>query len=152
KFRTEAQFQCPTHRIFISPRTFEYEHERENMLWSGEEDLGLWDCIKAPGVKRESRMARDNSEDAVTWNVFRYLETHGLVGEFLKVVAKAPVTTIPRLVYWSFCQSRRKPWQPLLEAATTFGERSDGRSEPDLIVEDDDMLAFVENKVLSGNR
>ena len=33
-----------------------------------------------------------------------------------------------------------------------FGERIDRRSEPDLIVDDCNVLAFVENKWLSGNR
>ena len=74
------------------------------------------------------------------------------MGEFLNLVAGEKIAKNPRLVYWSYCQVSSKPWQPLIEAATTFGERSDRRSEPDLIVEDDDVLAFVENKVLSGNR
>lgn len=151
-FRADAQFQCPVHRIFISPSTFEYENERENMLWTADDDLALWTCIKAKGVKRESRIARDNSEDAVTWNIFRYLEKQGLIGEFLNLVAGERIAKNPRLVYWSFCQVSRKPWQPLLDSATTFGESIARRSEPDLIVDDDDVLAFVENKVRADNR
>jgi len=152
KFLASPAFQCPFHRIYISPSTFEYEHEQENLLWSGEDDLALWKCIKAPGVKRESRMARDNSEDAVTWNVFRYLERHVLIGEFVNLTAGKHVAKNPSVVYWSFCQINRKPWQPLLDAAMTFGERIDRRSEPDIIFEDDNLLVFVENKWLSGNK
>lgn len=153
RFKADPGFRCPTHCIFISPTTFQYEQDRENLLWATEDDLALWHCIGAKDVKRDSRrMARDNSEDAVTWNVFRYLEKHGLVGEFVNLVAGGKPAKNPRLVYWSFCQASRKAWQPLLQAARTFGERIARRSEPDLIVDDDDVLAFVENKLTSGNR
>lgn len=152
KFVTSSIFQCPAHRIYISPSTFQYEHEQENMLWTKEDDLALWKCIKTPGVKRESRIARDNSEDGVTWNVFRYLERHGLIGEFINLAAGESVAKNPRVVYWSFCQVSREPWHFLLDTATIFGEKIDRRSEPDIIVEDDDLIAFVENKWLSGNK
>jgi hypothetical protein len=152
KFRAASSFQCPDHRIFISPSTFEYAADTESMLWAGDDDLALWKCIKTPGVKRESRMARDNSEDGMTWNVFRYLERHGLTGEFINAAAGEQVARNPRVVYWSFCQTSKKPWQPLLDAATTFGERIERRSEPDIIVDDADLLVFAENKWLSGNR
>jgi hypothetical protein len=152
RFRAASSFQCPVHRIYISPSTFEYPAETENMLWAGDDDLALWKCIKTPGVKRESRMARDNSEDGVTWNVLRYLERNDLIGEFVNAAAGEEIAKNPHVVYWSFCQTSRNPWQPLLDAATTFGERIDRRSEPDIIVDDADILVFAENKWLSGNR
>jgi len=37
-------------------------------------------------VKKESRMARDNSEDAVSWNVFRFLERNNLIEGFLSSI------------------------------------------------------------------
>jgi hypothetical protein len=151
KFRAVAAFQCPVHGIYISPSTFEYEDEKDNMLWTKTDDLALLERIKVPGVKRESRMARDNSEDSVTWNIFRYLETHNLIANFIKLTAGEHVARNPSVIYWSFCQTSKKPWQPLLEAATTFGERIGRHSEPDIIVNDDGVLAFVENKWLSGN-
>lgn len=151
RFRAAGTFQCPVHRIYISPTTFQYAAETENMLWTQADDLALWGSVTAPGVKRESRMARDNSEDSVTWNVFRYLERHGLIGEFINLIAGERIAKNPRCIYWSFCQTSRKPWQPLLDAATAFGERVERRSEPDIVVDDDDLLAFVENKWLSGN-
>ena len=70
-FKREDRFRCPVHNIYISPSTFEYQSELDNLLWKDEVDLDLLKRIKK--VKRESRIARDNSEDAVTWNVFRFL-------------------------------------------------------------------------------
>jgi len=151
-FRMEARFTCPAHRICISPSTFEYLDEQDNMLWTSEADLRLWACIKAKGVKRESRMARDNSEDAVTWNVFRYLEANGLIGKFINSLAAKQISQNPRVVYWSFCQASQKPLPALIAAASTFGEDAHRRSEPDVILDDDNVLIFVESKVLAGNR
>ena len=74
-FKREEGFKCPTHDIYISPSTFEYKSELDNLHWKDENDLILFNNIK--NVKRESRVARDNSEDAVTWNVFRFLVRHG---------------------------------------------------------------------------
>jgi hypothetical protein len=44
---TEARFQCPEHRIYISPTTFEYPDEKHNLLWKNEADLALLEKIKA---------------------------------------------------------------------------------------------------------
>jgi len=71
-FKREERFKCLKHNIYISPSTFEYQSELDNLLWKNKADLDLFKRIKK--VKRESRIARDNSEDAVTWNVFRFLE------------------------------------------------------------------------------
>lgn len=151
-FRKQTRFICPVHRICISPSTFEYPDERDNMLWTSDADMRLWNCIKAKGVKRESRMARDNSEDALTWNVFRYLESNGQIGEFIDRMASERLSQNPRVVYWSYCQSNRKPFPPLVSAASTFGEHVDRRSEPDVILDDDNVLVFIECKLSAGNR
>jgi len=66
-FKRESRFQCPIHKIYLSPSTFEYESKEDNLLWTDCEDISLLDKISK--VKRESRMARENSEDALTWNV-----------------------------------------------------------------------------------
>lgn len=151
-FQKETRFTCPVHRICISPSTFEYPDERDNMLWTSAADLLLWNCIKAKGVKRESRIARDNSEDALTWNVFRYLEASRLIGGFIDSLACVPISHDPRVVYWSYCQSSCKPFPSLLSAASTFGEHVDRRSEPDVILDDDKVLVFVECKLSAGNK
>lgn len=152
RFLKESRFICQKHGICISPSTFEYPNEQCNMLWATEEDLRLWNCIKAKGVKRESRTARDNSEDALTWNVFRYLELSHTIGDFIDFVASERISHNPRVVYWSFCQATQRPFQPLLDAASAFGENIARRSEPDVIIDDEKVLMFVESKLSAGNR
>lgn len=147
-----ASFLCHDHGIYISPSTFEYVVESENLLWAEAVDLALLDKIKQPGIKRENRIARDNSEDAVSWNVFRHLERQSLLNRFVDLVWDNPIAESPALIYWSYCQKSGAAWTELVDAAPRFGERVSQRSEPDLIIDDSKVLLFIENKFGSGNR
>lgn len=148
-FRTEPDFLCKTHRIFISPTTFEYADYRDNLLWTSAGDIDLLNLIF--DVKRESRMARDNSEDALTWNVIRYLEHSQTLGPWLESIAGAPVRN-PQVIYWSYCQRAGTTWPLLTEARNVFGEAPQRGSEPDIIVESEDVLYWIEAKFLSSNK
>ena len=147
-FRTTPEYYCPEHRIYISPSTFEYGDLRDNLLWFSSEDERLLTAIS--GVKRESRMTRDNSEDALTWNVFRFLEQSKLLAGWLGHLTNEPVLN-PRIMYWSYCQDTGNTWEPLEQARTEFGEAQHRGSEPDIIVETDHELFWIEAKFLSGN-
>jgi len=155
-FKKESQFQCPEHRIYISPSTFEYEREEENLLWTDDSDMMLFSAIKT--VKRESRIARENSEDAVTWNVFRYLERQSLLPAFLNDYFSTSINTA-ELILWSFSRQeyysandqKYTGWSELNSARLTFGETIARGSEPDIIINTDKALIFIEAKVTSGN-
>ncbi len=148
-FRREPQFQCPSHGIYISPSTFEYQNESDNFLWQDPEDIALFREIGT--VKRESRMARDNSEDALTWNVFRYLEKTSQVDQSLSSLVDASVIA-PRIVYWSYSQNAQSVWPELARARAEFGEHPTRSSEPDLIVVSDTALFFIEAKLTATNK
>jgi hypothetical protein len=143
-FRRDKRFLCEEHGIYISPSTFEYEDEAENILWDFEL---LADHMKS---KRESRIGRDNSEDAVTWNVFRFLERQNLLLPYLSSLSNMPLREAEP-VYWSHDLKTKKPWTPLWNAREIFeGEPSRG-SEPDLIVQTDQILFFIEAKLTASN-
>jgi hypothetical protein len=55
--------------------------------------------IKA--VKRESRMARERSEDALTWNVFRYLQKHDLIFQAMERFTGEYLVD-PEMIFWSY--------------------------------------------------
>jgi hypothetical protein len=147
-FKREERFKCPRHNIYISPSTFEYQSELDNLLWKDKADLDLFKKIKT--VKRESRIARDNSEDAVTWNVFRFLERNNLIeiilGSILGVTLKSA-----EAIYWSYSQRENSSWSELNQAREEFGEEIRRSSEPDIIIKTDDALLFVEAKLTAGN-
>ena len=139
---------CVEHGIFISPSTFEYVDELDNLLWRGDEDRELLRRIK--GVKRECRMGRENSEDAATWNVFRFLERENLLGSVLSSLAGLKLVN-PEIVYWSYSQREWGTYSLLNEARKEFGEAVNRGSEPDLIILAENALLFIEAKLMAGN-
>jgi hypothetical protein len=148
-FKRKPEFQCPNHKIYISPTTFEYPEESDNFLWTSAEDQRLQKNIKK--VKRESRMARDNSEDALSWNVFRYLETANQLSDLLSSITQSSVSSIEP-IYWSYSQMDHGVWSPLVDARSEFGEDPQRSSEPDIIVESDKAIFFIEAKFTAGNK
>jgi len=147
-FRREKKFKCPKHNIYISPSTFEYEGELDNLLWKDKADLHLFEKIKR--VKRESRIARDRSEDAVTWNVFRFLERNNLVETTLSPLIGVTLKS-SQVIYWSYSQRKNSSWSELDEARDEFGEEEGRGSEPDIIIKTNTGLLFVEAKLTAGN-
>ena len=147
-FRKGDRFRCPKHNIFISPSTFEYSDESDNFLWKEKSDIELFKRIKK--VKRESRMARDNSEDAVSWNVFRFLERNDLLEGFLSLITGLYHES-SEVIYWSYSQKQNKVLPELNEARREFGEAIRRGSEPDIIIRTDKALFFIEAKLTAGN-
>ena len=148
-FKCDPQFQCPKHQIYISPSTFEYPSKLDNLLWKDKEDQALLQAIRS--VKRESRMARDNSEDAVSWNVFRYLEKTNQLSDAMSSFIGSPITN-SEVIYWSYSQNVCGIWPKLIEACKEFGEHLARRSEPDLIVISDSALFWIEAKLTATNK
>ncbi len=147
-FRCLEEFKCQTHGIYISPSTFEYSNRLDNILWKDKQDIELLNNIC--NVKRESyRLARDNSEDAVTWNVFRYLEKYSLK-RLLSEIAGYAIED-PEIIYWSYCQPEKALWSKLQRARLEFETNPNKGSEPDLIVRANNALFFIEAKVNANN-
>lgn len=149
RFKTSNEFMCQEHGIHISPSTFEYSSELDNMLWKERDDLELFEKIKE--VKRESRIARDNSEDAVSWNVFRFLERNNLVDGFLSSLIGSNIN-LSDVIYWSYSQAEGSSSSVLNKARREFGETIARGSEPDIIIKTNKALFFIEAKVTAGNK
>lgn len=148
-FRREDRFKCQRHDIYISPSTFEYQNELDNLLWKDECDLNLLHRIKA--VKRESRFARDNSEDAVTWNIFRFLEKNNMLRCFFEKRLKTIVEE-PEIIYWSYSQSQDGFWCMLEKVRDIFELFPSKGSEPDLIIICRNLLIIIEVKLKASNK
>jgi len=151
-YKRDERFKCPAHNIYISPTTFEYSDYRDNLLWKEPTDLCLLKRIKS--VKRENRISWDNSEDAVSWNVFRFLEKNNMIHEFLRLINSLTFNS-PEIIYWGYNQKEHIPknygWSRLNEARKEFGETIRRGSEPDIIIETNDSLCFIEAKLTSNN-
>jgi len=148
-FKRADKFKCPNHNIYISPSTFEYQNELDNLLWKEEADLDLFKRIKT--VKRESRIARDNSEDAVTWNVFRFFEKKNHVSASLSEVIGV-TAKMPEVIYWSYSQSQDGTWDMLDKGRKEFELVPSKGSEPDIIILCRDALIIIESKLTATNK
>lgn len=147
-FRRAPEFLCPAHRLYIGRSTFEYESDTDNLLSQTPDDLKFLAAVRH--WKRESRMARERSEDALTWNVFRHLETSGRLGPWLASLIGVRAS-LAAVHYWSFDASTGDAWAPLAEARSAFGELEGRGSEPDLVITTDNAHVWVEAKLGSSN-
>lgn len=147
--KNDSRFICPKHMISISPSTFVYQNILENLLWNETQDKELLERIKKP--KRENRMNHDNSEDAVSWNVFRFLEKNDLIKGFLNLIT-GHIQNSSQVIYWSYSQKENAEWSELNKAREEFGEEIMRSSEPDIIIKTDKALFFIEAKLLAGNK
>jgi hypothetical protein len=147
-FQRSRDFFCTKHSIYISASTFEYENSTDNLLWKNKADLDLFQ--KFALVKRESRIARDNSEDALTWNVFRFLEKENLLSNYLSKFSNVNETN-PKVIYWSYSQSEKAAWSKLVQARQEFERNPAKGSEPDLIIKSDKTLFVIEAKLNALN-
>jgi hypothetical protein len=148
QFKRAGRFRCPEHNIYISPSTFEYEYAIDNLLWHNAEDLRILNEIGRAGPG--SGMARDNDEDAIAWNVFRYLERSNLTAAVMGRLAAAELED-PEVIYWSNHRGEGSSWSELEKARREFGESPREGTEPDLIIDSAGTLLFIEPKLLSDN-
>lgn len=144
------QYLCKEHKIYITPTTFIYEDLKDNSLWHDAEDKDLLGkIIEHKRVK--GQLHHDNSEDAVTWNVFGFLERSELLSEFLSKLCNSPVAN-PEIIYWSYSQSQQNVWNELQNARKEFEESPQRSSEPDIIVRSDDAIFFIEAKLKASSK
>lgn len=143
-----GRYRCPEHGIYISPATFEYEYAVDNLLWHGAEDLRILNGTGQAGPG--SAMARDNGEDAIIWNVFRFLDKTNLVSPVLGTLAEVELDH-PRVIYWSFHPGEGSNWSQLEAARREFGEKPKNAAAPEIIIDAQNAVLFVVPKLLSEN-
>ena len=125
-----------------------YDDFSRNLLWKDTDDRTRLDAILRG--KRESRMGHEHSEDAVTWNVFRFLERHSCSSRAIKSICLCPAEE-PQSIFWTTHNGCL--WEPYRVCSDQIPEKSIARSESDLIfVWQHKLLVVVEAKFRSANR
>jgi len=144
----KRRFKCPEHNIYISASTFEYQYLIDNLLWHSAEELDI--LGRVDGGRKGSRMAADNSAEAVVWNVMRYMERNRLIAPIMKHRLGVDLRD-PEVFYWTQGGKGEKGWTPFREAQKEFGESAGKSSVPDVIVHSEDALVFVKAKLVGEN-
>jgi hypothetical protein len=143
---------CPTHRINVHATrggfTYVYDDSFRNLLWVEADDRQRLQAILRG--KRESRMGHEHSEDAVTWNVFRFFERHGCLSGAVRRICSCP-TVEPLTIFWTTHGDRL--WEPYRLCSDQIPEKATARSESDLILLwEHKLLVVIEAKFRSPNR
>lgn len=146
-FRTTSEYRCPLHRIYVAANTFAYEREVDNLLWTAEDDLALLHGGRPRG--RDLGLTHDNSERALTWNVFRWLEVSGALPAFLESTLARAVATVD-LVYWGYSPEREGVCMPLVRARNAFHEEDADAIEPAVLIDTGDTLIAVDPRMGPG--
>ncbi len=136
----------PRARFRASP-TFVLADPLENLIVGSELVSGL-----VSGGKAESRMANENSEDAVTWNVFRSLQEAERLAAATDLLVGVTPSCEPDLFVWSMHVEREHTAEwPGLRAIRTLLEPGAGQqTEPDVCLHVRGWgWVFVEAKVAS---
>jgi hypothetical protein len=93
---------CLTHGIKVHANsrglTYVYDDPFRNLLWVKADDRQRLEVILRG--KRESRMGHEHSEDAVTWNVFRFFERHCCLSGAVRGICSCP-TVEPLTIFWT---------------------------------------------------
>jgi Holliday junction resolvase-like predicted endonuclease len=141
------KYLCKNHNIYISPSTFRYDNVLDNILWK--KDFKV--LFKSENVKKRffDQFDHDNSEDSLSYNIFRFIEKYDLLSDCLSKLINSKISN-PEIMYWSYSQTEQKTWSELQDARIEFETRQG--SEPDIIVKSDTALFFIEVKLNADNK
>jgi len=118
----------PAARFRASP-TFVLDDPLENILVGADlvRSIGSWG-------KAESRMGHENSEDAVSWNVFRSLQEGGRLAHALELLSGVAPDSEPELYAWGrrIMLDGTAAWPELVAARTQLEPRLKQQTEPDI--------------------
>jgi len=95
-------------------------------------------------------MGYEHSEDAVTWNIFRFFERNDFIAPAIRTIFPCPDSE-PLTVFWTTHDGCL--WEPYRRCSDQIPEKASARSESDLIfLWERKLLVVVEAKFRSPNR
>jgi hypothetical protein len=112
---------CPVHGIRChSSGTYSYADIRRNIIIAP--DLFITGIAQNPLKFDRTRLGYENSEDALTWNVFRTLQECGLLHVVARMITALEIREEPRLYLWglSISDDKFEPWDLLIAARQRF--------------------------------
>lgn len=147
---------CPDHGIRChSSGTYSYADLNRNLIIDA--DVFSKRVIGHPFKYESNRFNQENSEDAVTWNVFRSLQQAGCLHHVANEVAGLDLTEEPQLFLWGLALTGDtfEPWELLIEARRRFESDLPVRrplTEPDIaLYSPGKYLILIEAKFTSSN-
>lgn len=147
---------CPEHGIRChSSGTYSFANMRDNFIIDG--DVLATRVVGHPFKYESDRLNYENSEDALTWNVFRTLQNAGNLRRVATLVTGLIFDEEPKLYLWGLCLTGDsfEPWKSLIDARKKFeGKLPVNRplTEPDIALHlPGKYLILIEAKFTSSN-
>lgn len=154
--RRDAGETCPEHRIRChSSGTYSYPDARHNLIVDANTFANQ--VIGHPFKYESNRFGQENSEDAITWNVFRTLQQAGKLHCIANEITGHESRDEPKLFLWGLTvtDDTFEPWPLLIEARERFETRLPVRrplTEPDIALYlPGKYLILIEAKFTSRN-
>ncbi len=112
---------CPDHKIRChSSGTYSYADVRGNLIVDAE--LFATRVVGHPFKYETDRIGNENSEDALTWNVFRSFQHEKCLHRVAELIIGQAIKDEPQLYLWGLRLSDNsfEPWDLLIAARTRF--------------------------------
>lgn len=150
-----AEF-CKDHGLYLHSKTFRYDRPTRNILF--DKDYFNKYVLRNPLKAESHRFDHENSEDAVTWNVFSCLARNRCLAGLLSDLSGRRIDGEPELYLWGLridLDSAAAPEQfTTLDSARQIFERGIRRmhTEPDIMLHaPGQALMLIEAKFISKN-
>jgi hypothetical protein len=147
---------CPDHGIRChSSGTYSYADVRRNLIVDAE--LFATRVIEHPFKHETHRFNQENSEDALSWNVFRSLQRAGSLNHVAQMLTGVQTDEEPTLYLWGLRLSDDtfEPWELLIAARERFESKlpvDRPLTEPDIALHlPGKYLILIEAKFTSPN-
>jgi hypothetical protein len=112
---------CPAHGIRChTSGTYSYADVRRNIIIAP--DKFVVGIVRNPFKYETKRLGNENSEDALTWNLFRTLQECGLLHVVAQWITGLDIDAEPHLYLWGICLTGDtfEPWDLLIAARQRF--------------------------------
>jgi hypothetical protein len=150
---------CPVHGIRChysqASATYSYRDVRRNIITSA--DLFARRIVGHPFKYESHRLGSENSEDALSWNVFRSLQEGGQLPRVAAMITGEFLSYEPFLYLWGICTTGDEldPWDLLIQARDRFENNlpvERPKTEPDIALHlPGRYLILIEAKFTSPN-
>jgi hypothetical protein len=151
-----TQLSCPNHGITIHTSTFIYKDPLRNICF--ERDYFKGAILNNPQKAETHRFGNENSEDALTWNVFSSLARQRRLSALSRCLSQVNTNDEPELYLWGLKVSLDDPAPPrIFDALCTSRKVFESdiarmHTEPDIMLyAPRKFLILVEAKFRSGN-
>jgi len=141
---------CVKHRIYCRKNTYIFKEKTDNLIT----DINLFKDIfgRQDSEKYDTgRIGYENSEDALSWNVFVTLQKAGELKAIPSLISGKPCEEEPELILWGYSLSDGSLVKELKCFRDKFEYSIQVKTEPDIILKTANEVFLIEAKFCSPN-